>query len=101
MEKAKLHACQAFLMDNIKAKDDVMNQARQKQADISVVDGTLGELILDISGSELRLDNVRVRGEQENFEQKNWAATLTFTQAETVLTKPFRLKAGASLHMTD
>ncbi len=70
-------------------------------ADISVVDGTLGELILDISGSELRLDNVRVRGEQENFDQKNWAATLTFTQAETVLTNPFRLKTGASLYMTD
>jgi hypothetical protein len=70
-------------------------------ADIAVVDGALGELILDISGSELRLDNVRVAGEQENFDQENWAATLTFTQAETILTNPFRLKAGASLQMTD
>ena len=70
-------------------------------ADISVVDGSLGELILDISGSELRLDNVKVIGEQDSFNQKNWAATLTLTQAESILTRPFRLKAGTSLHMTD
>ena len=50
-------------------------------ADISVVDGSLGELILDISGSELRLDNVKVIGEKDSFNQKNWAATLTLTQA--------------------
>ena len=70
-------------------------------ADIAVVDGSLGELDLDISGSALRLDNVRVIGEQESFNQKNWAAIITLTQAETVLTNPFRLKAEAGLHMTD
>ena len=40
-------------------------------------------------------------GEKDSFNQKNWAATLTLTQAESILTSPFRLKAGASLHMTD
>ena len=70
-------------------------------ADILVVDGTLGELNLDVSGSELRLENVTVSGEQENFDQDNWAATLTFTQAETILINPFRLKTEANLHMTD
>ena len=90
----------------LKAKDmealiDEQSIQANFSADILIVDGTLGELNLDISGSELRLDNVRVSGEQENFDQKNWAATLTFTQAETILTDPFRLKAGASLYMTD
>ncbi|MGA9573444.1 MAG: hypothetical protein WBS20_05795 [Lysobacterales bacterium] len=70
-------------------------------ADISVVDGSLGELLLDISGSELRLDNVMVIGEKEEFNQKNWSATLTLSQAQTILPNPFRLKAKASLHMTD
>ena len=70
-------------------------------ADISVVDGSLGELNLDISGSELRLDNVKVVGETESFNQKNWAAILTLTQAESVLTPPVRLKAKTNLHMTD
>jgi len=71
------------------------------KADILVVDGTLADLILDISGSELRLDNVKVAGEKESFNQKNWAAVLTLTQSETALTNPFRLKADTSLHMTD
>ena len=70
-------------------------------ADISVMDGSFGELVLDISGSELRLDNVKVIGETESFNQKNWAAILTLTQAEAVLTSPVRLKAKTSLHMTD
>ena len=55
-EKAKLHACQGFLMENVKAKEDLLNQARQKQADLSDViypekpdfvdptDGSLGEV---------------------------------------------------------
>jgi len=70
-------------------------------ADILVLDGRLDKLILDVSGSTLRLDNVRVLGEQENFDQKDWAATLNLTEAETTLTNPFRLNTIATLHMTD
>lgn len=36
-EKAELHACQAFLMENIKAKDALLNQAKKEAADISNV----------------------------------------------------------------
>jgi len=36
-KKAGLHACQAFLMENIKAKDAMLNQARQQSADLSDV----------------------------------------------------------------
>ena len=71
------------------------------RADISLVDGMLGELFFDISGSELRLDNVRVVGENESFNQKNWAAILTLTQAEAILSDPVRLNAEANLSMTD
>jgi len=70
-------------------------------ADITVKGGSLGDLSLDVSGSTLRLDNVTVVGEAENFDQQDWATTLTLTDAETTLTKPFRLKSLANLHMTD
>jgi len=36
-EKAELHACQAFLMENIKAKDALLNGAKNECADISVI----------------------------------------------------------------
>jgi len=69
--------------------------------DIAAVGGSLGDLALDISGSTLKLDHVTVIGEQESFDQENWAATLTLSDAETTLTKPFRLRSLANLHMTD
>jgi len=34
-EKAELHACQAFLMENIKAKDAMLNNAKNEQPDYS------------------------------------------------------------------
>lgn len=36
-EKSRLHACQAFLMENIKAKDNMLKEIKNKQADISSV----------------------------------------------------------------
>jgi hypothetical protein len=70
-------------------------------ASILVMDGTLDELNLDVSGSQLKLENVTVAGDQESFDQENWAATLTLEQAEAILIDPFRIKTEASLHMTD
>ncbi len=37
-EKATLHACQAFLMENIKAKDEMLNEAKKGVADVSTVE---------------------------------------------------------------
>jgi len=36
-EKAELHACQAFLMENLKAKEEMLNAARNAKPDISVI----------------------------------------------------------------
>ena len=40
-------------------------------------------------------------GENESFNQKNWAAILMLTQAEAILSDPVRLNAEANLSMTD
>ena len=37
-EKAELHACQAFLMENIKAKDTLLNDAKREQPDFSDIE---------------------------------------------------------------
>ena len=55
----------------------------------------------DISGSEFRLDNVRVTGENQDFNEKNWAVVLTLEKADTVFSKPLVLNAEAILGMTD
>lgn len=70
-------------------------------ADISLVDGKLGERFFDISGSEFRLDNVKVVGQNEEFNQKDWDALLVLNQAKTVLVDPIQLITQATLSMTD
>lgn len=70
-------------------------------ADVLLVDGKLGELFFDISGSEFRLDNVKVVGNDEKFNEKDWDALLVLNQAKTVLDDPIQLKAQATLSMTD
>jgi len=70
-------------------------------ADITLAGGVPGEMFFDISGSELRLDNVRVVGENMTFNEKNWATVLTLTEAETTWIEPLLLNAKAKLRMTD
>lgn len=53
-EKAKLHACQAFLMENIKAKDSLLNNAKSEQADISVIEKPKLPVFFDVSFEVLR-----------------------------------------------
>lgn len=36
-EKAELHACQAFLRENMKAKEDMLQEAKKSQADLSEI----------------------------------------------------------------
>jgi len=86
---------------NMEAQVDEQAIRADFGADITVVGGSLGDLSLDVSGSTLKLDKVTVIGDAENFDQQDWATTLTLTDAQTTLTKPFRLKSLANLHMTD
>ncbi len=70
-------------------------------ADILLVDGVPRDMVFDISGSELRLANVRVVGKQAQFDEAYWSSTIKLPRAETVLTKPPRLDIEAELSMSD
>lgn len=54
--KAKLHACQAFLMENIKAKNALLNDAKFGSADVSGVEKPVKGDYLDID--DILLDEV-------------------------------------------
>ncbi len=87
--------------DGMEAQIDEQSIRADFNADITLVDGVPAEMFFDISGSELRLDNVRVVGDNESFNEENWATVLTLTKAETTWTDPLSLKAEATLSMTD
>ena len=87
--------------DGMQAMIDNQSISADFNADITLVDGVPADMNFDISGSELRLDNVRVSGENETFNQKGWATVLSLTKAETTWSDPPVLKAEAILSMTD
>lgn len=69
--------------------------------DLSLVDGTPRDMRFDISGSKLRLDNVRVSGEEAQFEGEYWSAQLDLERGETTWTSPPILDFEASLVISD
>jgi len=87
--------------EDMEAQVDEQSIRTDFSADISVVNGTPRDLFFDISGTEIRLDNVEVLGEEGTFNQQDWATAITFNQAETIFTNPVQLKAEADLSMTD
>jgi len=87
--------------DGMKAMIDEQSISADFSSNITLVGGVPAEMNFDISGSELRLDNVRVIGENESFNEKSWAAVLTLTKADTTWSEPLLLKAEADLSMTD
>ena len=87
--------------DGMQAQIDEQTIRTNFSADISLVGGVPENRLFDISGTELRLDDVEVKGENDSFDQKNWATVIDFTQAELVFVKPLSLKTRAKLHMTD
>jgi hypothetical protein len=71
------------------------------EADVLLVGGTPSRMVFDISGSELRLDNVRVSGETTDFEGGDWSTVINLSHGETTWSDPPRLDAEATLPMSD
>jgi hypothetical protein len=69
--------------------------------DVLLVGGVPADMIFDISGSELRLDNVRIVGETAQFDGNYWSAVLNLQRAETTWATPLRLDMEAQLMVSD
>ena len=70
-------------------------------ADINIAGGVPRELKADFSDSTLRLFNLRVDGDQSNFEGDYWSAALKFTSAQGSFPRPIDLAATAELTVSD
>jgi hypothetical protein len=70
-------------------------------ADIKLVGGIPAEMMFDISGSELRLDNVQVMGKKEQFDEDNWSARLLLVRGQTTWKKPLQLDIEAQINIAD
>ena len=70
-------------------------------ADIVIQSGVPRDLKANISGSSLRLFNVRVDGNEESFDGDYWSTSLTFTDAEGTFIRPIDANASALLTVSD
>lgn len=70
-------------------------------ADIVVADGIPREYRVDVSGSRIVLDKVRVEGDNQNFNDNDWSAELEMLEAEAVVQPALKLHARAGLRVSD
>jgi hypothetical protein len=79
------------------------NQSIEADLDVGIllVGGVPGDMEFDVSGSELQLSNVRIQGEKQDFEQRQWSANFKLLRGETTWAVPLRLDIEAQLNMSD
>ncbi|MEH6636117.1 MAG: hypothetical protein V7700_11380 [Halioglobus sp.] len=84
----------AFTIDDQSVRSDFA-------ANIIVMDGVPADMQFDISGSELRLDDVHVVGKKQDFSDDRWSASLQMVQGKTLWKKPLQLDAEATIQILD
>jgi len=71
------------------------------RAEIAVNGGRPAEMVFDLGGSKLRLENVGVSGAEDAFDDAGWFAELRLTRGDTVFVEPVRLDFEADLEASD
>jgi len=69
--------------------------------DILLIDGVPENMDFDISGSSLRLHNVKVTGDEVSHTEEDWSADLKFTKARSIWKKPVMVHLESALQMTN
>ncbi|MEE4172740.1 MAG: hypothetical protein V2I57_00630 [Xanthomonadales bacterium] len=70
-------------------------------ANLLVIGGRPRDRVFDLAGSTLSIDNVRVRGAEQVFDDEAWSATLLFDRATTTWRQPPVLDLDARVRLSD
>lgn len=92
----------------VKLVSSGMHAVADKQAveadmnvDIKLVGGVPKNMDFDIAGSSIEINNVKVTGDEKDFNDDNWGILLSLNNARAVWKKPVQLDIEADLKMTD
>ena len=80
-EKASLHACQAFLVENIKAKDDMLKLAKSETADLGTLEAPESPKVYNPAINQLP-EVCTAEGKEWGWSQLSVAETNEYLQAE-------------------
>lgn len=87
--------------EGLQSRVDEQQVSARLDAQINLIGGTPKDMVFDIGGSAITLDEVRVIGEEKNFRDDEWAVQFLLTRGETMWRKPIQLDLEAELEMTD
>jgi hypothetical protein len=87
--------------EGIQAQADTQSIAADLQLDVLLIGGVPRDMQFDISGSRMRLSNVRISGDDHEFDQREWSANIELVLGQTTWSVPLRLDVEAQLHMSD
>ena len=71
------------------------------EANLVLSGGTFSDLAFDFDGSTLVLDEVRVSGERENYDDRGWSAEIDVESARAQWQDPPRLNADLAINISD
>jgi hypothetical protein len=71
------------------------------KVDIKLVGGVPQNMDFDITGSTIAISNVKVTGDEKDFNDDNWGILLSLKKARAVWKKPVQLDLEADIDMTD
>lgn len=86
---------------SIDAVADAQQIVLDLDVDVRLVGGVPADMRFDFDGSRVTIDNVRVAGERQVYDEEGWSAVLVLTRAETVWQDPPRLSFEADLEVSD
>ncbi len=69
--------------------------------DVVLSGGAPGDLKMELDGSKVTLDQVRVAGARQSFEDEYWSAQVHFREARAHLGQPLHLRAETDLRVSD
>jgi len=91
----------SLVSQGVNAEVDEQSITGDLRADITLSGGNPREMKFDITGSQVRLDNVAVAGKSESFDGDYWSALISLTRGETTWTRPPKISADAALTISD
>jgi hypothetical protein len=86
---------------NMHAIADKQEVEADMNVDIKLVGGVPENMDFDIAGSTIEINNVKVTGDEKDFNDDNWGIHLALNKARAVWKKPVQLDIEADLKMTD
>ena len=87
--------------DNLEIRIDDQSVRADLGLNVLLSGGVPADMQFDISGSELMLDNVSVKGENMGFDEDLWSARLTLENGQIMWKKPVQLDARAAIRILD